>query len=201
MQGFCVELIEREPALLACHGVLTATALRTTADACAAAAHIMQRARDEADALMLESRQKATQAVEQLRLETAKQATQLLETMQRTYDDFFVRTEPIVLSLAQAAFERLTGELTPHERVQAVLHRLRKEVPPRLIDAVLRLHPEDMSYATGSDWDIQPDLLLPRGTCRLEAGEGEWRVSFDVALSVLRQAFIDMLAEGAEPQH
>jgi flagellar biosynthesis/type III secretory pathway protein FliH len=69
---------------------------------------------------------------------------------------------------------------------------LQQEAPPRLHDAVLRLHPEESVDASGLEWAVQADPSLPRGTCRLEAGGGEWRVSFELALSALQEAFASL---------
>jgi flagellar biosynthesis/type III secretory pathway protein FliH len=199
MKQFCVEKINRDPALLAQHGVLSASALTLRSDARAVAQLIEQQARAEAAALLQQARQEAQRQVEELCRQTTQQATQLLATLERTRDECYLQVEPMVLALAQGAFERLTGALTPQEKIQAVLRRLQQEAPPRLHDAVLRMHPDEMIGTDDVPWSVQADPSLSRGTCRLEAGGGEWRVSFELALAALQDAFASLsrtLAQG-----
>jgi len=193
MNDFCVERITVEDVLRAEHGVLQPQALRVSADASQAAARLRERAEEDARAIQAQARREAAQAVQQQRTEVAQQATQLLAALQHMQQDMLDRAERMVVGLAKELHERLLLELTPEERIAAMLRRIRQEAPPKLVEPVLWLHPDDMARVPDCDWERKADLQLAPGSCRLAAASGEWHAGFELACTELRRA-LDQLA-------
>ncbi|OGB25921.1 MAG: hypothetical protein A3I66_12055 [Burkholderiales bacterium RIFCSPLOWO2_02_FULL_57_36] len=188
MSDFCIEALTPERNLRADHGILRIAALAVTSDARAAADQIMQRAQAQADALLADARVDAQQAVQQAEQATLQRADQLLQALQQTHATFLDRAQEMVLDLAQGLFDRLVIETTPRERIEAALKRVLLEAPPRLVDPLLRVHPDDADLLPAVEWDVKPDPSLSRGMCRLEASHGLWCVDFSAAVTALKAA-------------
>jgi flagellar biosynthesis/type III secretory pathway protein FliH len=196
MTDFCSARIELEGGLRPADGVLRAESFAVTADACKAAARLLASARSEADAIVQaaraeagriddEARERARAATRDAEERTLKRAAELLQALDRTNEEFLGRAQDTVLKLAQALFERLVAGMAPRERVEGALRHLQLQAPRRLVHPLLRVHPEDAESVAGVDWEIVPDLAMPRGSCRLEAQSGEWSFDFDAAVEAL----------------
>ncbi len=188
MNDFCIAALAPEPGLRAEHGVLRIAALAVTSDARLAADRIVQRAQVEARAILQDAHAEAQQAVQQAEQRTIESAGQLLRKLSETHATFLQRAQEMVLDLTQVLFERLVAETTPRERIEAALRRVLSEAPPRLVDALLRVHPDDLDLLPKVAWDLKADPSLSRGMCRLEASHGEWCVDFEAAVTALRLA-------------
>jgi flagellar biosynthesis/type III secretory pathway protein FliH len=97
-------------------------------------------------------------------------------------------------------FDKLLLQATPRKRIEASLKRLLRETPPRLMDAVLRVHPDDVDLLPEVDWEIKRDDTIARGACRLEAASGEWHADFEGAVNALRSAFYDAVEQSVAEQ-
>jgi len=189
--NFARHTIAPAPELLPVDGVFALAALRATGDATAAAAHIRSEALAAAQAehMLACERGQAERAV--LQATTLAQAEAMLAALAQAERRFLDQAAPMVAELAQALFVRLAGELAPAARVAAMLHQLHVHAPPRLVDAVLRMHPDDAAAAAAAAaacapaWRLEPDAALAPGCCRLEAASGEWCFDFDAAVLAL----------------
>ncbi|HEX7635819.1 MAG TPA: HrpE/YscL family type III secretion apparatus protein [Noviherbaspirillum sp.] len=155
---------------------------------------ILGKARAEAERILADARKQAQQltAAEQKRAIT--QAAELLRSLQQANDTILERVEDIVVSLAQTLYDRLVMDTTPQERIGAALKRVLLEAPPKLVDALLRVHPEDAALLPELDWPVKADATLVPGACRLEASNGQWCANFDAAVQAVKAA----LAQGVE---
>jgi len=197
MKDFCVDTIRREPQLRGNHGILRAASFAVTNDARLAAERIEQKALAEADVIRQRAQEDADAIVKQAEQQTLERAAGLIRALQEAQAGLLERSEDIIVSLAQAMFDRLIAETTPRERIEAMLRRVQQEAPQGLVNPLLRLHPEDLADAPAVEWPIKPDPALPRGTCRLEASEGEWTADFCAAVSSLKSA-LQLAAESGE---
>lgn len=189
MTGFCVDTITLDKSLRANHGVLRVKALAVTADARIAAQRIMENAREEAAALLKEAREEAAQLTGQAEEQTLQRADELLEALANANETFLARAQDMIIGLGQGLFDRLVMETTPREKIEAALKRVQTEAPPKLVSALLRVHPDDMELLPQIDWDTKADASLTPGTCRLEASDGEWCANFTAAVAALNAAF------------
>jgi flagellar biosynthesis/type III secretory pathway protein FliH len=216
MNNFCVDTIAGNPHLRAHHGILRAAGLPLTADARRAARLLVRDAQSKADALvenahgmaddiLANARAKAEQiladAGEQAQRLTAdeqqrviEQSSALLQSIQQTHDAVLERVEDMVIDLAQTLYNRVVMEATPRERIDAALRRVIQEAPPKLVDTLLRVHPDDVALLPEVDWPIKADVSLVPGACRLEASNGQWCANFDAAVQAVKAAF----AQGIE---
>lgn len=197
MPPFCVDRLVPERSLRPEYGILRERALRVTSDARCAAAAIVQQAESEASRLLQEARD-AAQAIERdAERQVLQRADELLRGLARAEEALLERVQPLVVELAKTLFDRLVDECTPRERVAASLKRIVAEAPPKLADAVLRVHPEDAGLAAAPEWEIKPDPAIGRGACKLEASAGEWHAAFDAAAAAVRDAFAQAAARPA----
>lgn len=185
---FCVDVVSVPSQLRGYDGVLRASAIAVTSNAVAAAAAIMDDAVAQAEALGRQVDADAQASVHEAERSTIKQADHLLQTLEHRHATLLGGTQEIVVDLAQGLFERLVGELTPRERVAAVLRRLLVEAPPKLMSPVLRVHPDDVELLPEIGWELKVDPCMTRSCCRLEADSGEWSASFDAAVAALKAA-------------
>lgn len=192
MTTFCVARLAPTPDLLATHGVLRAADLGATAEAHALAARIVAEAEAERGAILAAAAEEARLALASAQARVLAEGTALLDGLRAATDDVCGRAEDIVTGLAQQLFERLVLETPPRERVAASYRRLLHEAPPKLVNAVLRLHPDELAYAAGWEWPVKADAALPRGACRLEADSGQWRADFGAAASALSDALSEL---------
>jgi flagellar biosynthesis/type III secretory pathway protein FliH len=118
----------------------------------------------------------------------------LLQALQQAQDTVLERVEEIVTGLVQTLYDRVVMETTPQERIAAALRRVVQEAPPKLVDALLRVHPEDAALLPELDWPVKNDTTIARGACRLEASNGQWCANFDAAVTAVKAAF----AQGVE---
>jgi flagellar biosynthesis/type III secretory pathway protein FliH len=195
MTGFCVEKIAADEHLRAADGILRAQALTVTADARALGERIVQQARAEADNITSQGRARARQRERAAEADVLRRAAELLAGLQEANATVADRVADTVVDLVLNLFDRLLMQATPRKRVEASLRRLLREAPPRLIDPVLRVHPDDADLLPEVEWEVKHDTSLPRGACRLEAISGEWYADFDVAVASLREAFYDALVQ------
>lgn len=211
---FCRTRIAMPPGLAATHGVLGGAGLALCADARLAAERLLEAARVQAAALVDEEAARCRADIALGQQQALDQARAMLDALERMPREFLERTEPIVVELAQALFMRLVGELAPAERVAALLRQLQAAAPPRLPEAVLRLHPDEAALlAPGAGtgpalpfgWSLRPDPSLAPGRARLESAAGEWQLDFAAAALELSQALgtddggAGAAGDGAEP--
>lgn len=187
-QAFCVETINPAAGWRAEHGLWRASGLRLTSDASVAAQQIVLQARSEADGVRAVAKVEAAHCVQHAEQDSWQRAAQLIESLQQEHTRFLQRAESLVLDLAQALFERLICESSPRERLAASLRRIQQEAPPRLVQAVLRVHPADLDLIPVLEWEVKADAALSPGNCRLEAECGQWCASFEAAVLSLQAA-------------
>lgn len=155
---------------------------------------ILLKARTEAQQILAAARAQAQQltATEQKRV--IAQASELLRSLEQANDAILERAEDIVVGLAQTLYDRLVMDTTPRERIDASLRRVLQEAPPKLVEALLRVHPQDAALLPEVDWPVKADVTLAPGSCRLEASNGQWCANFDAAVQAVKTAF----AQGIE---
>ncbi|WP_296555975.1 FliH/SctL family protein [Pigmentiphaga sp.] len=195
MDSFCVERVSIPPRLRARHGLLRSRSLAVCADAERAAELALRLAREQADAVLEQSRAEAAAAVLCESQRVARQATDLLQGLESAQTRLLDGVETLAVELAAQAFTRLAADMAPAERIAASVRRVREEAPAKLSEAVVWVNPDDLALLGDSPWDARPDARLARGACRLEASSGEWHASFDLAVAALEQA---LAAHGAE---
>ncbi|MET3130426.1 flagellar biosynthesis/type III secretory pathway protein FliH [Oxalobacteraceae bacterium GrIS 1.11] len=189
MNDFCVAKITPEALLRMPHGILRAEGLSLTLDARAAAAHIMQEAREQAEQLLQVAREQARGGVQEAERQALIRVHALLATLEARHTALLSGAEALVSDLALALFERLVAATTPRERVAANCRRLMQEAPRLMKHPVLWLHPDDSPLLPELDWEVKLDPTLRPGSCRLEAGDGEWRSDFSEGVAALKAAF------------
>lgn len=189
MSQFCVVRLAPDARLRPEHGVLSAAVLELTAQAQLLARQIVQQAEAEREALLAEARAQAQLAVRESEARVLQEGEQLLQGLRQAMQDLLGGAEDIVTGLARQLYERLVFETTPAERIAAAYRRVLEEAPPKLVNAVLRLHPADMPLLAEVAWDCKADARLAPGTCRLEADSGEWQADFSAAVAALTLAF------------
>jgi flagellar biosynthesis/type III secretory pathway protein FliH len=186
-----METIATDPRWRARHGILKVGALTVTTDANAIAKHIVQDARDQADAILHDAKALAQELALQAEADAVKRAAGLLEALKLANSTFLDRAEDIIVDLAQQLFDHLVMKTTPRKQIETSLRRLRCEAPPRLVAAVLRVHPDDIPLLPEMEWEVKRDSSIVRGVCLLEAANGEWHADFGAAVEAVRAAFID----------
>jgi len=190
--AFCTTRIDAPAGLVATHGILSCATLALSADAREAAQRLLAQAERQAAALVEAELDRCRIDIGARQREALDQAGAMLAALDSLPRAFVARTEPLVIELAQALFMRLTGELAPHERAQALLRQLQAEAPPRLPEPVLRVHPDDAPAIAPrlvpNGWSVRPDPALVPGRYRLESSGGEWQVDFDAAVLALSDA-------------
>lgn len=192
MTTFCVARLAPGPDLLATDGVLRAADMGTTADAHALAERILAQAETERGVMLAAAAEEARLALASAQARVLAEGTALLGGLRAATEDLCERAEDIVTGLALQLFERLVLETPPRERVAASYRRLLQEAPPKLVNAVLCLHPDELAYGEGWDWPVKADATLPPGACRLEADSGQWRADFGAAAGALSAALSEL---------
>jgi type III secretion protein L len=195
MTAFCIDTITSDAGLRAEHGVLRANALTVTTDARALAARIVEEARAEAEALKQEASAAARQLTQDAETQTLQRAEQLLQALGQAHETFLQHAQSMVVDLAQGLFDRLVLEATPREKIEAVFRRVQQEAPSRMVNPLLRVHPDDFSLIPSTEWEVKADASMQRGVCRLEASGGEWRADFDASVAALKSAFAAAVME------
>jgi hypothetical protein len=185
--NFAQHTIAPATELLAVDGVFALAALRATGDATAAAARIRSDARDAAQAEQLLADERSRAERVQSQATALAQAEAMLGALAQLEQRFLDQAADLVADLAQALFLRLAGELAPAARVAAMLYQLRVHAPARLVDPVLRVHPDAVidPASVPAAWRVEPDAALVPGCCRLEAASGEWCFDLDAAVLAL----------------
>ncbi|SFV13955.1 FliH/SctL family protein [Pseudoduganella namucuonensis] len=176
-------------------GAARAEAGALAANARASADGVLADARAEAERLLSEAREQASRLSAAERQRVTEQAAELLQSLERANDAILERVQDIVTGLAHTLYDRLVMETTPRERIDASLRRVLQEAPPKLVDAQLRAHPDDVALLPALDWPVKTDQALARGACRLEASNGQWCANFDLAVRDLKAAFAQRIEE------
>lgn len=189
MSTFCVARLTPHASLLARDGILRAADLGHSADARALAEQIVAQARQQGEALLAEARATAARIAEAAQAAVLAEADALMHGLTGTLENIYDGAEDIVADLVRELYDRLVADTTPAERIAASYRRVLQEAPPRLANAVLRLHPDDMALADDWQWQLRADPALARGACRLEADGGEWQADFNAAAAALAAAF------------
>ena len=189
MRTFCVARLTPDASLLAREGVLRAADLGYSADARALAGQILAQAHEQGEALLAEARAQAARISAAAQAAVLAEADALMHGLTGALEGVYDSAEDIVADLVRELYDRLVAETTPAERIAASYRRVLQEAPPRLANAVLRLHPDDMALAGDWQWQLRADPALARGTCRLEADGGEWQADFNAAAAALAAAF------------
>lgn len=195
MTDFCVDMITPEASLRAEHGILRAEALAVTGDARLAADRIVQQARADADNILEEAKADAERLTQETQRQTLQRADQLLKALERANETFLLRAQDTIVNLAQSLFDQLVVAATPREKVEAALRRVLREAPTKLVNPMLRVHPDDAEFIPAVEWEIKPDPSLSPGVCRLEAAGGEWCADFSAAVAALKAAFAHAVEE------
>jgi flagellar biosynthesis/type III secretory pathway protein FliH len=191
MTGFCVDSITPAPDLRALHGVLRGAAFSVTTNAGRVAERIEREAQAQADQLLDAARAEAQQIAGEAERVVFERAGTLLEALEAMQATLIERSQELVIDLTGNLFDRLVMQTTPREQIAAMLQRVLQEAPPKLVEPVLRVHPDDVELLPAVDWSIKPDPHLARGACRLEAASGQWCANFSGAVEALRSAFVD----------
>jgi len=189
LSTFCSARLEPPPDLLASDGLLRAADLGATADAHALAARIVAEAQAERAAMLAAAAEQARLSTAAAQAQVLAEGAALLDALRAAADSLGERAEDIVTGMALQLFDRLMLDTTPQQRVAASYRRLLQEAPPRLVNAVLRMHPDELALADGWEWPVKADATLPPGACRLEADSGQWRAHFHAAAQSLSDAF------------
>jgi flagellar biosynthesis/type III secretory pathway protein FliH len=189
MTAFCIDTITPDASLRARDGVLRAASLAITTDAHVAAERILDAARSEADALLQQVQADATRRAQRSERQTLERGAQLLKVLGQANATFLERAQETIIDLAQGLFDRLVMEATPREKLEAALRRVLHEAPPKLVDPILRVHPDDFELVSGVEWEVKADPSITPGACRLEASDGEWYASFNASVEALKAAF------------
>jgi len=189
MTTFCVAQLSPPHDLLATDGVLRAADLGATFEAHALAARIVAEAQAERAAMLAAAAQESQQSMAAAQAQVLAEGAALLDALRAAADGLSERAEDIVTGLALQLFDRLILDTTPQQRVAASYRRLLQEAPPRLVNAVLRMHPDELALAEGWEWPVKADATLLPGACRLEADSGQWRADFHAAAESLSRAF------------
>jgi flagellar biosynthesis/type III secretory pathway protein FliH len=197
MTGFCVEKIAVDERLRAAGGIVRGQALLVTADASVLAERIVEEARAEADGIVSQARAQAQHMEQAAEADVLKRAAALLKALDQANATVAERAQDMVIDLALNLFDRLVMQTTPRKRIESSLARILREAPPRLIEPVLKVNPDDSELLPEVDWDVKRDASLARGACRLEAANGEWHADFDAAVESLRSAFTVAVAKPA----
>lgn len=200
MSRFCQERIAPDPAARAEHGVWRGADAAPLYDARARARAIVAGAHDEARDIAARAAAAGRAEAERVEAEALRRAAELIAAIEARHTAFLAEGGAIAVDLAQQMFARLTGALTPRERVEALLRRLLAEAPRRLVGAVLHVHPDELALLPPAGWDVQADAALQRGTCRLEAAQGEWRIDFSAAVAALQEALAAAAGADHSPQ-
>lgn len=210
MSNFCVASVQVDERMRGEHGVLHAHSLflsrqtrELTSQLMAEAEQdreaLLAQAHDETEQMLADAQRAGDEAVEQAQVRVIEQADQLFATLDSALAQVNDGIRPLVVSLALELFDRLVLETTPEERIASAYRRLLSEVPLKLVDAVLKVHPDELAiYETilpAPRWTLQPDISIARGACRVDANSGEWSAGFDLAAQALRAAF----AHATEP--
>jgi flagellar biosynthesis/type III secretory pathway protein FliH len=195
MSAFCVDTITHEANLRPEHGVLRDASLAVTSDARLAANRIVESARAEAHMLLQQAHAEAQRLAQEAEQQTLQRADQLLKALEHANATFLLRAQDTIVELATGLFDRLMMDATPRERIEAALRRVLHEAPPKLVEPLLRVHPDDAELVPAVEWAVKPDPSLTRGTCRLEASDGEWCADFSAAILALKSAFARAVEE------
>ncbi|MDB5772249.1 MAG: hypothetical protein JWM42_2623 [Burkholderia sp.] len=210
--GFCVESISLEPMLRASDGIVRAESLAVTRDASKVAQQLIRNAHAEADEIRQAASAESDELREAARIElddmreaaridaqqvvhseqqqVIEKAAHLLQSLEHANATFIDRARDVVMDLAQNLFDRLVADTTPREQIEAMLRRVLQEAPPKLVTPLLKVHPDDVDLVPKIDWDIKADRSLARGTCLLEASNGQWRADFSAGLGALKSVFV-----------
>lgn len=191
MTAFCVARLTPPAELLAVDGVLRGSDLGLTTDAQALAARIVAQAQAERASLLAAAEEQARLSSVAAQASALAESAAMIEGLRQLADGLGERAEGIVIDLAVQLFNRLMLDTTPERRAAASYRRLLLEAPPRLVNAVLRMHPDDIALATGWEWPVKADAALAPGVCRLEADSGHWRADFHAAAEALVRALTE----------
>ncbi|MEC5216632.1 flagellar biosynthesis/type III secretory pathway protein FliH [Actimicrobium sp. GrIS 1.19] len=185
---FCVDKLEPDPHLRADHGLLRDAALAITTNAHALRDTMLAQAEQHAAAIVQQAHEQAGQIVAQAEQDTVARLQDYLAAFETQYAAFAVRAEPLVIALALSLFDRLVLSMDERDRIVAMVQRLLQEVPAKLSEPLLHLHPSDLAHVPEAPWPLKANPALTPGTAQLIAGSGEWRVEFDLAVATLRSA-------------
>ncbi|MFC7516072.1 FliH/SctL family protein [Herbaspirillum sp. GCM10030257] len=189
MTAFCLDTITQDDSLRPDHGVLRIAARAVTADARQAAQRIREAAEADAQTLLQTARVEADRLAQEAEIQTLQRADALIKTLEQTNARFLQQAEDIIIELAKGLFDRLVLEATPREKLEAALKRILQEAPPKLVNPMLRVHPDDAELLPKVEWEVKVDASLMPGSCRLEAASGEWCADFGAAIAALTSAF------------
>lgn len=168
--------------------MLRGAELTLAGDAHALADRIRKDAKLEAQNLLDLARSEEKIIVAAAEQDVLARAASLLEALEQQHAQFLQHAQDLLIDLSQAVFDRLAAETSDRERVAICVRRILLEAPNNIVNAVLRVHPEDLSLLPSIEWDVKTDAGMVRGACRLEASSGEWHAEFSAAVSVLRGA-------------
>jgi flagellar biosynthesis/type III secretory pathway protein FliH len=188
MTSFCIDTIHIDPSLRPQHGVLRVAALAVTSDARHAAQRIIDEANAQAEAIVQQAQEEAQEHLRTTQEDTLQQAAELLRGLEEANAALLDRVQPVVIDLVQNLFARMAMKATPRKQIETSLRRLLDEVPSKLVNPVLRVHPDDVGLLPEVEWEVVPDANLVPGTCLLQADSGEWRADYAASVTALTAA-------------
>ncbi|HEY8608114.1 MAG TPA: HrpE/YscL family type III secretion apparatus protein [Noviherbaspirillum sp.] len=189
MNSFLVDEIATDAQLRLENGILRCRDLQLTTDARVVAQRIRQQAQEDAEAIRRTAQDEAQRCVREAEQEVMRKAADLLLQLEQTHARLIGRAQEIVVDLVKQTFDHVVLKSTPRAQIEAALRRVLREAPPRLVHAVLHVHPDAVGLLPELEWEVKPDESLPRGACRLEAANGEWRADFAAAAEAVKAAF------------
>lgn len=150
---------------------------------------MLEAARADAQQLRDTAQEDARQLAEGAQQRVFEQAAELLALLEQASAAIVERVEGTAIELTQKLFDKLVAGVTPREKLEIALKHVLQEAPPKLVDPLLRVHPDDMELLPEVDWPVKGDASIARGTCRLEAASGQWCAGFEAAVDALKAAF------------
>lgn len=166
----------------------------------AQAAQLIERARAQADALLVEAQARQAALLESAWLDFWKQANAQLLRWENQRQAMCDQLEQIATTVTHQAIRNLLDELPPPHRVSALLkHLLATHIPAT--QATLLCNPHDretveqwLGIHNDVPWSLRPEDSLPPHTLMLETDEGGIRVDWTSALDSL------LMAEAEHPR-
>ena len=188
--NFCIAKIDIDTTLRPDHGVLRVNVFAITADARLCAQRTLDNAKSTADQIVQKARQQADAITADAEQRTLDAMRSYQSAFDAQYAEFIQRAQPLVIQLALGLFGKLVLSMTERERVAATVTRLTFEAPTKLSEVMLHLHPSDVAHVSDIEWPIKGDPTLAPGTAVLIASSGEWRMNFPMAVDTLKASLL-----------
>lgn len=186
MRDFCAEKVSLEKGLRSMHGVVLLGDIAVLNDARSLAEQIIAHAQEQAAMMLSRADEQVRDMTSKAEKDVLTEAESLIGNLNNAQNDLIGKARDVIVDVALALFDRLLVDVSPREKLEASIKRIVSEAPPRLVQAVLFVHPDEKSLVPETDWECKEDRSLPLGCCRLEASSGEWRADFSAAVESLK---------------